>query len=126
MVSVIIKYKKDISNGMALAELIMLIFDWFMLSIIMLLSIKSISVTIPFVKKTVVAQTLWYLFIALGYSLICVTIFTSWVIWFIGGFWAMVTLFLTWFILFFVFLSYQKLVEVVSSKKIAAESGMLK
>jgi len=97
-------------------ELVMLLFDWFMLAIIMLLSIRSIMDISPYVKKTVVGQTLWYMLIAFGYSLICVTVFTSWVIWFVGGFWALIVLFLTWFILVFIFFAYRRISEIVSSR----------
>ena len=96
-------------------ELVMLLFDWFMLAVIMLLSIRSIMNISPFVKKTLVGQTVWYLLIAFGYSLICVTIFTSWVIWFIGGFWALIILFLTWFILVYIFFTYKKISEAIAS-----------
>ena len=95
------------------AELVLLLFDWFMLVIIMLLTIRSITAIIPVIKKTPAATTIWYLFVAFGYSLICVTAFTSWVIWFIGGLWGLVTLFLTWFILIYIFLTYKKLGDML-------------
>ena len=94
-------------------ELIMLLFDWFMLFTIMMLSIKNILTIMPQIRKTPSATITWYLLIAFGYSLICVTIFTSWVIWFIGGLWGLVTLFLTWFILIYIFLTYQKIGELL-------------
>ena len=104
-------------------ELVMLLFDWFMLAIIMLLSIRSIMDISPYVKKTVVGQTLWYMLIAFGYSLICVTIFTSWVIWFVGGFWALIVMFLTWFILVFIFFAYRRISEIIYSKGIMEKMG---
>jgi hypothetical protein len=95
-------------------ELVMLLFDWFMLFTIMVLSIKNILTIMPAIKKTVAAKVIWYLLTAFGYSLICVTIFTSWVIWFIGGLWGLITLFLTWFILIYIFLSYRKIGGVLA------------
>lgn len=97
-------------------RLVMLLFDWFMLIITMLLSIRSIMVIMPFIKKSIVGQTIWYLLVAFGYSLICVTVFTSWVVWFIGDFWALIVLFLTWFILVYIFFTYKKLTEVIVTK----------
>ena len=62
---------------MALTQLILLLTNWFMLVIIMLLTVRAITVVKPFVDQVVVAKTMWYLYMALGYSLISVTIFTS-------------------------------------------------
>ncbi len=97
-------------------NIVMLLFDWFMLVVIMVLALRSIMIIMPFVKKTIVGSTIWYLLVALGYSLICVTVFTSWVIWFIGGFWALIVLFLTWFIMVYIFFTYKKLTEIIVSK----------
>ena len=104
-------------------RLVMLLFDWFMLVIIMLLSIRAIMIIMPFTRKTIVGSTIWYLLVAFGYSLICVTVFTSWVIWFIGGFWALIVLFLTWFILVYIFLTYKKLTEAIVEKHLMKQTA---
>ncbi|MEK6958129.1 MAG: hypothetical protein AABW99_04100 [archaeon] len=96
---------------MAFVELVMLLANWFMLTIIMLLTVRAILVVKPFVDMVVVAKTMWYLYMAFGYSLISVTIFTSWVIWFIGGVWGLATLFMTWFILVIIFISHKRIKE---------------
>ncbi|MFH1256373.1 MAG: hypothetical protein V1494_03705 [Candidatus Diapherotrites archaeon] len=102
--------------------LLMLGFDWFVLLAIIVLSIRSIIAVTPFVNDAVIAKTIWYLLLAFGYSVIAMTIFTSWVIWFVGGFWAILVLLLPWFVLFFIFFAYKKLSEDVVEKVLMAES----
>ncbi|PIN85747.1 MAG: hypothetical protein COV47_00425 [Candidatus Diapherotrites archaeon CG11_big_fil_rev_8_21_14_0_20_37_9] len=79
--------------------LILLATNWLMLVLILYLTIKAINSVKPFIEKVEVAKTMWYLYIAFGYSLIAVTLFTSWVIWTVGGIWGLIVLFMTWFIL---------------------------
>lgn len=95
------------------SELLMLLFNWTMLFMIMALSAKNIIIVMPRIKETPAAAVIEYLLTAFGYSLICVTIFTSWAIWFIGGLWGIVILFLTWFILIYIFLSNKKIKQIV-------------
>ncbi|MCR4369372.1 MAG: hypothetical protein NUV67_05705 [archaeon] len=101
---------------MAFAELFLLLANWFMLVITMLLTVKAISLVKPYVEQAVVAKTMWYLYMAFGYSLIAVTIFTSWVIWFIGGVWGLGVLFMTWFILVIIYISHTKISEAAVKK----------
>ena len=97
--------------NMNVVDLLLLLSNWFMLVIIMLLTVRAISKVQPYVKQAIVAQTMFYLYLAFGYSLISVSIFTSWVIWFIGGIWGLFVLFMTWFILVIIFLSHRKIKE---------------
>ncbi len=92
-----------------LVNLILLLSNWFMLVIIMLLTVRAISIVQPFIGQAIVARTMFYLYMAFGYSLIAVTVFTSWVIWFIGGIWGLMVLFMTWFILVIMFVSHKKI-----------------
>ena len=87
-----------------------------MLIIIMLLTVRAISLVQPFVDQVVVAKTMFYLYLAFGYSLISVTIFTSWVIWFIGSIWGLLVLFMTWFILVIMYVSHNKIKEATIKK----------
>jgi len=101
---------------MALTQLLLLLTNWFMLIIIMLLTVRAISIVQPYIEKTVVAKTMFYLYMAFGYSLISVTVFTSWVIWFIGDIWGLFVLFMTWFILVIIFVSHKKIKEATLQK----------
>jgi len=92
-----------------IVQLLLLLSNWFMLIITMLLTVRAISAVKPFVDKVIVAKTMWYLYMAFGYSLISVTIFTSWVIWFIGGIWGLFILFMSWFILVIIFIAHRKI-----------------
>jgi len=87
-----------------------------MLVIIMLLTVRAIATVQPYVKKAVVAKTMFYLYLAFGYSLISVSVFTSWVIWFIGDLWGLLTLFMTWFILVIIFVAHKKIGSVTIKK----------
>ncbi|HZX20117.1 MAG TPA: hypothetical protein VFF13_03830 [archaeon] len=99
-----------------LSTLLLLLSNWFMLIIIMLLTVRAISLVQPFVDQVVVAKTMFYLYLAFGYSLISVTIFTSWVIWFIGSIWGLLVLFMTWFILVIMYVSHNKIKEATIKK----------
>jgi len=101
---------------MGLVELVMLLANWFMLSIIMLLTVKAIMGVKPFIEKVIVAKTMWYLYMAFGYSLISVAILTSWIIWFVGEIWGMFVLFMTWFILVIIFLAHKRVKEATLRK----------
>ena len=101
---------------MNITNLLLLLSNWFMLVIIMLLTVRAISKVQPYVKQAIVAQTMFYLYLAFGYSLISVSVFTSWVIWFVGGIWGMFVLFMTWFILVIIFIAHRKIKESTLKK----------
>lgn len=82
----------------------------------MLLTVRAIALVQPYIEKAVVAKTMFYLYMAFGYSLISVTVFTSWVIWFIGDIWGLLVLFMTWFILVIIYVSHKKVQEATIQK----------
>ena len=100
----------------ALVRLLLLLTNWFMLIIIMLLTVRAIAIVQPYIKQAIVAKTMFYLYLAFGYSLISVTVFTSWVIWTIGGIWGLLVLFMTWFILVIIYVSHKKIKEATIKK----------
>ncbi len=100
----------------ALVQLLLLLSNWFMLIIIMLLTVRAIAIVQPYINQAIVAKTMFYLYLAFGYSLISVTVFTSWVIWTMGGIWGLLVLFMTWFILVIIFVSHKKIKEATIKK----------
>ena len=91
------------------AQLVLLLANWFLLIIIMLLTLKSIAKVQPFVEKIVIARTLWYLYVAIGYSLISVTIFTSYVIWYFGEAWGFLVFLMTWMLMITIYVAHKKI-----------------
>ncbi|MFH1391234.1 MAG: hypothetical protein ABIH20_02890 [Candidatus Diapherotrites archaeon] len=94
-----------------ITQLLLLLSNWFMLIITMLLTVRAIAVVKPYVEQVVVAKTMWYLYMAFGYSLISVTVFTSWVIWTFQDVWGLLVLFMSWFILVIIFIGHRKIKE---------------
>jgi len=91
---------------------VLLLLDWFLLIVILALTVKSIFKIMPYAKETSVLKTLWYLFVAFGYSLICVTLFTSYVIWFMDIALGVMVFMLTWFIFIAIFTIYNQVMNL--------------
>ncbi|HZX34436.1 MAG TPA: hypothetical protein VFF09_03585 [archaeon] len=100
----------------SIVNVILLLSNWFMLIAILFLTVRAVMLVKPLVEQTAVAKTMWYLYTAFGYSLIALTLFTSWVIWFIGGLWGLLVLFMTWFILVMIFIGHRGISEAALRK----------